>query len=63
MPRYLPTIATNAPEALAGLRPGQWISYDGTRGRFMGVKNGCAWIAWGSTASRRFSTFAAAYKA
>lgn len=59
--RYQLTIITDAPETLDGLQPGQWIAYGGARGRFMGHRNGCAWIAWGSTATKRFHRFAAAF--
>lgn len=57
MSRYLPTVATDNPEALH-CQPGQWISYQGALGRFYGHARGAVWIAWGATARRRFPTFA-----
>jgi len=60
---YQKTIHTSRPETLAGLTPGQWINYDGTIGRYMGVSpHGTIWIAWGVTATRYFKGFANAYK-
>lgn len=59
--RYQTTITTDAPETLTQLQPGQWIRYGAAQGRFMGHRNGCAWIAWGGTATKRFSRFAAAF--
>jgi hypothetical protein len=61
--RYRKTIRTTNPQALSGLHPGQWIDYEGAKGRFMGWRNGCIWIAWGGTARRSFKTFARAYRA
>jgi len=61
MARYLPTIRTNDPDTLDGLHPGQWIDYQGARGRYMGRKNGSVWIAWGGTARKRFDRFALAF--
>jgi hypothetical protein len=60
--RYVRAIVTSEPDKLAQLQPGQWIDYAGARGRYMGERNGCKWIAWGSTATRRFSRFAATFK-
>jgi hypothetical protein len=48
--------------ATIGLQAGQWIKYNGAKGRFMGFRNGTVWIAWGSTATKRFATFAKAFK-
>lgn len=62
MSRYLPTIHTTAPETVQG-QPGQWIDYQGSRGRLMARRNGSTWIAWGRSASTRFSTFAKAFHA
>jgi hypothetical protein len=59
--RFQKIIHTDAPETLSGLQPGQWIDYAGTIGRFMGMRNGVHWIAWGATARKRFATFAAAF--
>lgn len=56
--RYVPMIHTNAPESL-DCQPGQWIDYEGARGRFYGRAGGVTWIAWGATARRRFPRFAA----
>lgn len=61
MGRYLPAVATSAPETLADLQPGQWINYNGAQGRFMGRTRGTVWIAWGATARKRFARFASAY--
>lgn len=62
MANYLPTISTTAPETLDNLQPGQWIEYNGVKGRYMGRRNGSVWIAWGATARKRFGAFADAYK-
>jgi hypothetical protein len=59
--RYQPAIKTSAPHELRNLQPGQWIDYDGARGRFMGVRRGSHWIAWGGTATKRFARFAAIF--
>lgn len=61
--RYQPAIATNAPETLRGLQPGQWINYNGAAGRYMGQRHGVQWIAWGATARKRFARFAAVFNA
>jgi hypothetical protein len=61
MSRYLPMVRTSTPEALTGLQPGQWINYDGSLGRFMGLTPASIWIAWEGTARKRFATFAAAF--
>lgn len=58
---YQPTVYTSAPETLRGLQPGQWINYDGTTGRFMGITRGSIWIAWSETARKRFPLFASAF--
>jgi hypothetical protein len=60
--RYQPAIRTTAPETVRA-QPGQWIAYGSARGRYMGQRNGCAWIAWGDTARRRFPAFAATFRA
>ena len=60
--RYVPTIHTSNPELLSGLQPGQWINYEGAKGRYMGRKNGCVWIAWNGTAAKRFHIFARAFR-
>lgn len=57
MARYLPMIETDAPETLSA-QPGQWINYQGARGRFYGRSRGTVWIAWGKAATHRFPTFA-----
>lgn len=58
MAKYLPTISTDAPETVRA-QPGQWISYQGARGRYMGVSRaGNVWIAWADTARKRFAKFA-----
>jgi len=59
--RYRAAIATDKPETLTGLQPGQWINYNGARGRYMGRRNGCQWIAWGGTATKHFDRFAAVF--
>lgn len=60
--QYRSRIKTSAPETLGGrIQPGQWIDYEGSRGRFMGWRNGVIWIAWGQAATHRFTTFAAAF--
>lgn len=61
MARYAPTIRTNSPETVKA-QPGQWIDYQGTRGRYMGSRNGSSWIAWGRSASHRFPAYAAAFR-
>ena len=58
--RFQPAIQTNTPETVIA-QPGQWISYNGSRGRYMGRRNGDVWIAWGKTATHRFGKFAAAF--
>ena len=60
--RYVPMIHTSNPELLSGLQPGQWINYEGAKGRYMGRKNGCVWIAWNGTAAKRFHIFARAFR-
>ncbi|QWY83632.1 hypothetical protein [Rhizobium phage RHph_X2_26] len=60
---YQKTVDIRRAEDIKGLQPGQWINYDGARGRFMGIKNGCHWVAWGETAKRRFARFADAFRA
>lgn len=60
--KYQAAIRTNRPEMLRDLQPGQWIDYAGAKGRWMGERKGVKWIAWGATASKRFSAFANAYK-
>lgn len=60
--RFQPTIRTDAPETVRA-QPGQWIDYEGCRGRYMGQRNGNAWIAWGRTATHRFNRFARAFRA
>jgi hypothetical protein len=60
MSQYTAAIRTNAPETISA-QPGQWIDYNGARGRYMGRRNGCVWIAWGSTATERFARFAAIF--
>lgn len=59
--RYRATVETSAPETLRDLQRGQWIRYDGARGRFMGWRNGVIWIAWGRTATHAFERFADAF--
>ncbi len=61
---YTKAVSFSAARELQGLQPGQWVLLDGTqRGRFMGFKNGTVWVAWSTTATKRFSKFAEAYKA
>lgn len=62
MARYAPAIRTSSPEAVKG-QPGQWIDYEGTRGRLMGTRRGVSFIAWGRSATHRFSAFAASFNA
>lgn len=59
---YLPTVKVTHPQLLTGLRPGQWIDYDGAKGRYMGRTGSTVWIAWGGTARKRFHIFAAAFR-
>lgn len=59
---YLPTVKVTHPQRLIGLRPGQWIDYNGAKGRFMGRTGSTVWIAWGGTARKRFHIFAKAFK-
>lgn len=58
--RYVAAIRTDAPEAVRA-QAGQWINYNGARGRYMGTRRGCVWIAWGATATHRFPKFAAIF--
>ena len=58
--KYAPAIRTDAPETVSA-QPGQWINYGTARGRYMGRRNGCVWIAWGRTATHRFPAFAAVF--
>jgi len=60
--RYAPAIATRSPQDVIA-QPGQWIDYEGSRGRYMGRRNGCVWIAWGTTATKRFQKFAEIFHA
>jgi hypothetical protein len=60
---YFPKIVVKRPQMLRGLRPGQWIEYEGATGRYMGRVGCTVWIAWGSTATKRFAQFAAAFRA
>lgn len=60
--QYRPAIKTSRPELLHSLQPGQWIDYAGAKGRFMGLRKGVTWIAWGKTATHRFPAFANAYR-
>lgn len=55
--KYTAAVKTDAPETLS-VQPGQWIDYQGARGRFYGRSRGTVWIAWGKAATHRFSTFA-----
>ena len=63
--RYQATVSISdtSHDGIAALRmhPGQWVDYDGSQGRFMGLRNGCVWIAWAGTARKRFATFALAF--
>lgn len=62
--QYRRAIKTSAPETLGGrIQPGQWIDYEGAKGRFMGWRRGVIWIAWGATARNpwRFRSFSQAY--
>lgn len=59
--RYQPAIRTTSPETVRA-QPGQWITYGSARGRYMGQRNGSAWIAWGTTATHRFPRFARIFK-
>ena len=60
--RYTTAIKTSTPETIEGVQPGQWINYDGARGRFLAVRNGVVWIAWGRTATHNWPRFVEAYK-
>lgn len=59
--RYLPKVAVTHPQHLSGLRPGQWIDYQGSTGRYMGRIGKTVWIAWGGAARKHFATFAKAF--
>lgn len=59
MSRYLPTVRTSDPAALTDLQPGQWIDYNGSRGRYYGRRNGVMFIAWTRAArGRKWPVFA-----
>jgi hypothetical protein len=60
--RFTRTIQTDSPELLRDLQPGQWIDYQGTQGRYCGIRHGCVWIAWEGTARNRFARFVSAFK-
>jgi hypothetical protein len=60
MARYAPAICTDKPETISA-QPGQWVNVNGAKGRYMGRRNGCIWIAWGTTATQRFPRFAAIF--
>ena len=60
--KFAPAIRTSTPETVVA-QPGQWINYEGTRGRYMGRRNGFSWIAWGRSATHRFARFASIYHA
>jgi hypothetical protein len=63
MARYTAALRLDDPrEAILVAQPGQWINYNGARGRYMGYRRGIYWIAWGTTATRRFQRFAAIYR-
>ncbi len=59
--RYLPKVKVTHAQYLSGLRPGQWIDFEGSTGRFMGRIGKTVWIAWGGAATKRFATFAKAF--
>lgn len=59
--RYAAAIRTDSPELVDGPR-GQWINYQGARGRFCGRRDGVTWIAWGRTATHRWAAFVEAFK-
>ncbi len=63
MARFQPAIATNCPEALAlkGLiKRGQFIDYEGTRGRYVGNRAGVVWYAWGKC-NKKFAKLCEAF--
>lgn len=59
---YFPKIIVKRPQQIRGLRPGQWIEYEGATGRYMGRIGCVVWIAWGGAATKRFAKFAAAFR-
>ena len=61
--RFQPAIKTNCPEALAfggKLKRGQFIDYEGTRGRYVGNRAGVVWFAWGRC-NAKFKTMCEAF--
>ena len=63
--KFQPALKTTRPETLInvpGIQPGQWIDCQGVKGRWMGVRHGTIWIAWGRSATHTFSTFAKAFR-
>lgn len=61
--RYTKAVTISSAAELRGLHAGQWIIMDGTRGRFMGFTANSVYVAWGTTATKRFKKFAAVFKA
>ena len=59
--KFQKAVKTSKPETLRGLQSGQWIDYEGAKGRFVGVRHGIIWIAWGKSATSYFTTFVRAY--
>lgn len=61
--RFATRIETDRPETLQSLQTGQWIDYQGARGRWIGRSGATIWIAWGgSTAGSRWARMVAAYR-
>lgn len=63
--KFTATVKTADPLELQGkgLQAGQWINYCGARGRWYGVsRHGDVLIAWGASATKRFTQFAAVGK-
>jgi len=61
--KFAPTIHLNTLDGF-NAQPGQWISLNGSRGRYMGrTRFGTVWVAWGGAATKRllFSRFATAF--
>jgi hypothetical protein len=61
--KYATRTITDQPETLQGLQTGQWIDYQGSRGRWIGRSGATIWIAWGgSTIGSRWVRMVAAYR-
>jgi hypothetical protein len=61
---YFPTIKTAFPRRLTGLATGQWIDFQGARGRYVGRGKKTIWIAWGKVACdpKLFKIYCDAFK-